>query len=261
MIDVHDVLRTKVLRSFFKLNGTPVFTIDKGRKEKQQLIEGKIPFQELKHTQQRYLDVFTQAGFKTELKENAFLKLEVNQVVKNLVTSFELKESQKIIGIAPFAAHDSKELGLYKIKELIKNLIEEENQFVILFGGGKGEQDKLEQLESEFEGCVSIVGKLQFNEELMLMKELDVMVAMDSGNMHLASLVNTKVVSIWGATHPYLGFSPYNNKDFMVQVSRKNLPCRPCTVYGKLKTETDKECAKKAMDRISVKMIIDKIKL
>lgn len=261
VIDVHDVLRTKVLRSFFKLNGTPVFTIDKGRKEKQQLIEGKIPFQELKHTQQRYLDVFTQAGFKTELKENAFLKLEVNQVVKNLVTSFELKESQKIIGIAPFAAHDSKELGLTKIKELIKNLIEEENQFVILFGGGKAEQEKLEQLESEFEECVSIVGKLQFNEELMLMKELDVMVAMDSGNMHLASLVNTKVVSIWGATHPYLGFSPYNNKDFMVQVSRKNLPCRPCTVYGKLKTESDNECAKKAMDGISVKMIIDKIKL
>ena len=48
--------------------------------------------------------------------------------------------------------------------------------------------------------------------ELNLMSHLDVMLSMDSANMHLASLVNIPVVSVWGATHPYAGFmvSPQN---------------------------------------------------
>jgi ADP-heptose:LPS heptosyltransferase len=259
VLDLHDVLRTKVLGSFFKLSGTPVFTIDKGRKQKQQLIDGKIRFQELKHTQERYLDVFARADFKTSLKPDAFLRTETNQVVREVVSSFNLKENQKLIGIAPFAAHESKELGLAKIKDLIKELTVKQSYFVVLFGGGKVEKEKLEQLATEFEHCESIVGKLQFNEELILIKQLDTMVAMDSGNMHLASLVGTKVVSIWGPTHPFLGFSPYNNKDYMVQVSIEELPCRPCTVYGKLKTESNKKCARKAMKGISIEMIMNKI--
>lgn len=259
VIDLHDVLRTKVLRSFFKIAGTPVFKINKGRKEKKQLIEGKIPFLELKHTQQRYLDVFDKAGFNTILNQNAFLKIELNHLVKTLVSNFKLKENQKLVGIAPFAAHESKELGLTKVRELLSQLTNKEQHFVVLFGGGKLEQEKLEKLASENSNCISIIGKLGFNEELMLMKKLDVMIAMDSGNMHLASLVGTKVVSIWGPTHPFLGFSPYNNKETMVQVNRKDLPCRPCTVYGKLQTDSDKECAKQSMEKISIEMILEKL--
>jgi ADP-heptose:LPS heptosyltransferase len=57
------------------------------------------------------------------------------------------------------------------------------------------------------------------------------MVTMDSANMHLASLVATPVVSIWGATHPYAGFMGWNQSiDNAVQT---DLPCRPCSIYGK----------------------------
>ena len=68
-------------------------------------------------------------------------------------------------------------------------------------------------------------------EELELMKKLDVMVSMDSANMHLASLVGTRVVSIWGATHPYAGFLGWGQRmDDCVQ--RDDLKCRPCSIYG-----------------------------
>lgn len=257
VIDLHDVLRTKVIRTFFKLAGVPVFVIDKGRKEKKQLIKGKRPFRKLKHTQIRYAEVFKAAGIKGELEKEAFLKIRVNSKVEEFILETKNK-GKKIIGIAPFAAHKSKELGLSKIKELIKKLTEQQH-FLFLFGGGRDEQVKLNKLASEFKNCKSIVGELTFLEELMLMSKLDCMIAMDSGNMHLAALVNTKVVSIWGATHPYLGFSPYNNKDYMVQVPKEDLPCRPCTVYGKLKTDADKQCAKKAMDGISIDMIVEKL--
>lgn len=258
VVDLHDVLRTKILRLFFQMSGVPVYVIDKGRKEKQQLIKGKIPFKALKHTQVRYLDVFKKAGMHSELKKDAFLEVNINSKVKQFISDKSNVE-QKLIGIAPFAAHESKELGLSKIKKVIRTLTEEQQCFVFLFGGGAKEQQQLDKLSEQFEHCKSIVGLLSFSEELMLMSKLDAMIAMDSGNMHLASLVNTKVVSIWGATHHYLGFSPYNNEKYMVQVPKEDLPCRPCTVFGKLKTEADKRCAQKAMDGISVEMILEKL--
>lgn len=42
-----------------------------------------------------------------------------------------------------------------------------------------------------------MIGKLNMRTELNLMSHLDVMLSMDSANMHLASLVNIPVVSIW----------------------------------------------------------------
>ena len=62
------------------------------------------------------------------------------------------------------------------------------------------------------------------------MSQLDTMVSMDSANMHLASICGTRVVSVWGATHPYAGFMGWNQSvDDAVQL---DMPCRPCSIYG-----------------------------
>jgi len=52
--------------------------------------------------------------------------------------------------------------------------------------------------------------------------------------MHLASLVGTKVFTIWGGTHPNAGFRPFlqNADEQMIQVPIEELPCRPCSVFG-----------------------------
>ena len=66
--------------------------------------------------------------------------------------------------------------------------------------------------------------------EQVLMSHLDVMLSMDSANMHLASLVHVPVVSVWGATHPYAGFMGWGQSvDRAVQL---DMPCRPCSVFG-----------------------------
>ena len=62
------------------------------------------------------------------------------------------------------------------------------------------------------------------------MRQLDVMVSMDSANMHLASLVGTPVVSVWGATHPYAGFMGFGQKE--ENAIQLDMPCRPCSIYG-----------------------------
>ena len=55
--------------------------------------------------------------------------------------------------------------------------------------------------------------------------------------MHLASLTSTPVVSVWGPTHPFLGFSPLFNDEYIVQLNEEELPCRPCSVYGKIRNK------------------------
>ena len=101
---------------------------------------------------------------------------------------------------------------------------------VFLFGGGKKEQEVFDTWIAKYPSIVSMIGKLNMCTELNLMSHLDVMLSMDSANMHLASLVNIPVVSIWGATHPYAGFMGW--KQLPINTVQLDLPCRPCSVYG-----------------------------
>ena len=60
------------------------------------------------------------------------------------------------------------------------------------------------------------------------------MITMDSANMHLASLTNTNVISIWGSTHPCLGFGPLNNGEYVIKAFEDEELNRPLSVYGKV---------------------------
>jgi ADP-heptose:LPS heptosyltransferase len=112
----------------------------------------------------------------------------------------------------------------------------------------------LERLAENRE-CVELTaGHLSFCDELRLMNSLDVMLSMDSANMHLASLVDIPVVSVWGATHPYAGFYGYNQNP--INAVQVDMPCRPCSVFG------NKPCRYGAYDcfnQIKPEMIVEKI--
>jgi ADP-heptose:LPS heptosyltransferase len=70
-------------------------------------------------------------------------------------------------------------------------------------------------------------------EELAVVSSLDIMVSMDSANMHIASLFGVPVVSIWGATHPFSGFMGWGQS--VALAVQSNLECRPCSVFGNRK--------------------------
>lgn len=139
-------------------------------------------------------------------------------------------QGEKWIGIAPFAAHKGKIYPLEKMERVIELLLEREpNCRIFLFGGGAEERELLTQWESRHDRCTcALLGSL-YN-ELVLMSHLDTMVSMDSANMHLASLTGTRVVSVWGATHPFAGFMGWNQSP--ADAVQTTLPCRPCSIFG-----------------------------
>ena len=69
-----------------------------------------------------------------------------------------------------------------------------------------------------------------FVDEYALFSKCDVMLTMDSANMHLASLVGLKAITIWGATSPACGFLGYG-QDASNDI-QLDLACRPCSIYG-----------------------------
>ena len=223
--DLHNVLRSKILKFFF--TGRRVVQIDKGRSEKKALTSGKL-FQQLKTTHQRYAEVFEQLGYPIDLSQPLFPeKAKISSKLETYISN----SASKTIGIAPFAAHRSKMYPLDQMEELIATLSKDYN--IVLFGGGKNEVEQLDKIEAKYNHVRSVAGKLSLEEELALIAHLDVMLSMDSGNGHLAAMLGVKVITIWGVTHPYAGFAPFNQpEDYAIVADRAQYPLIPTSIYG-----------------------------
>lgn len=133
------------------------------------------------------------------------------------------------IGIAPFARYDTKIYPISMTEEVI-SILTSQNINVYLFGGRGEEQKLLESWASKFPNCTSVAGKFSLSKEMAIMASLQVLLSMDSSNQHICSLVGTKVITVWGATSPICGFTPYMQTPDLGILSRIN--CQPCSIAG-----------------------------
>lgn len=248
--DLHDVLRSKYIRNTLKIKGSNVAYIDKGRKEKKGLTKcGYMNHPPLISSFSRYSRVFHKLGFKIDDNKFEHFKL------LPLPTSFREKlQSDHYIGVAPFAKHSGKIYPLEKMKNVIHTLSQQPNIHIFLFGFGKNEDEYFQECCTLGANVHNLAGKYKMIDEVAIMQRLDVMLSMDSANMHLASLAGIPVVSIWGATHSHAGFMGW--KQSLINTLEIPLPCRPCSVFG------DKPCKYgdyRCMSNIKENTIIDKL--
>jgi ADP-heptose:LPS heptosyltransferase len=230
IIDLHNVLRSMILRFLFRLTGTGVKVIDKGRIEKRSLVSGKKKIR-LKHSVERYCDVFAKAGFPVQPSRDKWIIPSPRIVLNN----WYLSEMQGVlnIGVAPHAKHKLKIWPEENMVSLLR-LISENRKCKFWLFGGLEDAGRLNELQVKVPHTVSLAGKLSLDEELVFMSKLDFMIAMDSSNMHMAALLGIKVISIWGGTDPLSGFSAWMQPDhFSIRIPVEDLSCRPCTIYGK----------------------------
>ncbi|RRQ50010.1 glycosyltransferase family 9 protein [Maribacter algicola] len=229
--DLHNVLRSNILKIFFKLNGIPIEQLDKGRKEKRELTSGKIKeLNPLIPMYLRYQSVFKRHGFEFPV-HNVHI-LEKHRLVADLGSSF-FPKGKKVVGIAPFAAFSGKIYPLALMEILISELAAMKDVKILLFGGGQKERTVLEDWEQQYAGCTSVAGKLPFKAELALISNLEVMISMDSANGHLAAMYGVPVITLWGVTHPAAGFAPFGQSvENQIVSNRKEFPLIPTSVYG-----------------------------
>lgn len=252
LADLHENLRTRILRNLFRFTDMRIAILDKGRPEKKALTRKKNKqVVALKATTQRYAEVFAGLGFPFSLKNT--LKKQPEYLNTNVLQLSGKKGAQKWIGVSPFAQHAQKVYPLDKMETVLTALAAGGHR-IFVFGGGQEQQKIAEKWTITTKNTTSVIGKLNLSEELSLISNLDVMLSMDSSGMHLASLKGVPVISVWGATHPNAGFLGYGQS--LTNCIQIDLACRPCSIYG------NKPCHRgdfACMNQLSESLIIQKI--
>ncbi|MEF9930733.1 MAG: glycosyltransferase family 9 protein [Bacteroidales bacterium] len=242
--DIHNVLRSRVIRYYLMLHGIPSKVIDKNRAKRRELTKrSNKNLTPINSSQRNYEDVLVAL----KLKDLNFSNMPITYAKNNNI-------GVRKIGIAPFAKHKGKCWPLEYMEEVVLALSKDHNNKIILFGGGTEEEKILMGWEQKYSNTQSIVGKYTLAQELEIIKGLDIMVSMDSANMHFASFERVPVVSIWGATHPSAGF--YGWGQDIKNAIQINLSCRPCSIYG------SKECRRgdyACLKEIKPQMVVSKI--
>jgi ADP-heptose:LPS heptosyltransferase len=238
--DLHNVLRSKVVRTLFALSGKKVAATDKGRTEKKAItrLTHKV-IAPLKPMVERHVDTFKQLGFSIDVSSRSVgTQFPEKAVLSEEIISFTGTKNKNWIGIAPFAQYESKVYPQDLMQQVIDALAENKNNHLFLFGGGPTEIQKLQQLQNKHDNVIVVAGKLAFEAEIQLISNLDVMLSMDSGNSHIAAMLGVKVITLWGATHPYAGFKPFNQPDaFCLTADRTQYPLLPTSIYGNKKVK------------------------
>jgi ADP-heptose:LPS heptosyltransferase len=250
--DLHDNLRSRAISTFFRLTGTNIKRIDKGRAEKKALtrLNNKI-LKPLRQTVERYADVFRELGFKIQLSHKLTqASQEIPAKAKDLLGN----NTKKKLGISPFAQHIYKVYPLDKMEHVVSELSNSGYE-IFIFGGGKAEQEVAENWQKKHRNTHNLIGDFNLSEELAIISNLDLMLSMDSSGMHMASLVGVPVISVWGPTHPFAGFLGYGQSESdCIQIDHPN---RPNSIYG------NKPCmcgVESCMDLIDPEIIVNKIK-
>lgn len=234
VVDLHAVLRSVIVSCFLRILCLPrilrVSRISKGRREKRRLIrQQEKVLKPLMHTVQRYARTLERAGYPVKLlpRERAVDFHPLPPSLQQL-----LAETSCAVGVAPFAKHEGKCYPEPRMSRLLMLLLEQ-GITPLIFGGGASELKQMRAWRGRFPGVVLVPDySLSLQGEISLMASLPLMLTMDSANMHLASWAGTRVLSIWGATHPYAGFLGWGLDPTEAVIQRENLPCRPCSVFG-----------------------------
>ncbi len=240
--DMHHVNRVVGACWLFKLHGIKVKSIRKERWKRRQLTRKRDKKKEwLKPSWQRYDEVFDACGLDKGTLDTTTIKPNPH-------------DGKKRIGIAPFAQHRGKIWPEEKVRELIALLSKDQDNDILLFGS-RQESARLEEWSKGYGNVTSIAGRQAFECELKTIASLDVMVSMDSANMHFASCYGVPVVSIWGATHKSCGFYGWRqDKEWCIE---REMVCRPCSMFG------NKPCLYgdyKCLTEITAKEVADKIR-
>ena len=235
VLDLQDVIRTWIICAAFRMKGKPVYILDKIRKKYPPLMRRENKkLEPLPTVIERYADVFRAAGLAytesfTSLYESRPADLSKMEAIAGVKTG-------KWLGVAPFARYQGKVYPIDEMEQVVATLSKREDLTLFLFGAKGYEEAVLEEWAYRYPRVKNVVGKYTLDNELALISQLDLLLSMDSANMHFASLVGTRVLSVWGATHIYTGFYGYRQRP--EDVIGLPLPCRPCSQFGQ------KECSR-----------------
>ena len=219
VVDLHSNLRSAKLRNI----GKKYVKYNKDTFKKFLFVKFSVDRLKSKHTVERYFDTVEKMGVKNDNEGLDFFLSKKDEID---FTVFP----KPYITFAIGGTHFTKKLPTEKIISICKK----RNETVVLIGGPEDfEIGKI--IESNCDNVINTCGKYNINESAFIVNNSDLLITHDTGMMHIAAALGKKIFSIFGGTHPNLGFTAYkpNSENRIIQI--ENLDCRPCHRYGKSK--------------------------
>jgi heptosyltransferase-2 len=253
IIDLHHNLRTLRVKKALNI---PAHSFHKLNIEKFIFVKLKWNVMPKLHIIDRYMETVKEFGVYNDSEGMDYFIPPKDEVpIKDIPASHHAGFVAIVIG----ASFYTKKLPVYKLQELCTKL----DHPIILLGGKEefyeGERIKKVDHIKVYNAC----GKFSLNESADLVRQSKVVIAHDTGLMHIAAALKKQVIAIWGSTTPSFGMVPYYGRNFLTQralpyddVQVHKLWCRPCTKIGR------NRCPQghfKCMKNISIDEIIQKV--
>ncbi|MCP4685532.1 MAG: HAD-IIIA family hydrolase [bacterium] len=221
LLDLHGSMRSWLARKLITANSKIVYP--KRRLERRAAVRRKLIPRAFSHTIDLYNNSLSQLGLATPCRR---------PLLKPSAASEKLPfedSSEPIVVVAPGAAHPTKQWPLERFSETARILHAEVGARIVwaVTSADVGSSGPGADLPPD--SFVELVD-CPIEKLAAVMELAQVTVANDSGIAHLSSAVGTPVVSVFGPTHPALGFSPRGFGDRVIEVDEA---CRPCSLHGK----------------------------
>ena len=252
--DIHNNLSSRILRLFFKLSFTRVKAIDKGYFELKRLTHPtKKTMKPLTPQHYRYVEVISRLGFALDVNKHKF---PIKPGLQKSSLEIELPADRKWIGISPFAAHPGKTYPLDLMQKVVGYL--QQQHTVFLFGHGSKEAAQIHIWAKAYPHVIPHALEMPFSDQLDLIANLDAMISMDSANGHLAANFGVPVITLWGMTHPFLGFSAFGQNNHLL-VNREKFPKVPTSANGKTVPKGYRDAMRTITPEEVIEMVLEKI--
>ena len=138
-----------------------------------------------------------------------------------------IKSNKKILTICPGAAFGPAKQWPAEYHAQIANTMLNNNWEIWLLGAGADMQiiNKINTLTNN--KCYVFGNTASLTNKIDLLKMSDIVVANDSGLLHITCAVNTPVIAIYGSTTPEFT-PPLSDNNIILSIPTKNLSCKPC---------------------------------
>ncbi len=189
----------------------------------------KVTYDQDKHEVECFLDILKADNIEIQddYLENWTDIISVEKV-KNIFKEKNIKEDKIKVLVHATSGNKSKEWGNKNFAKVIEYLVNQKNAY-IFHVGTKADNTVYDQILKEInintkENIINLCADMSIQDSLALINEMDFVLGVDSGTLHLAASLNKPVIGIYGPMNP-IKWKAWGNGHVALYSDRECIPC------------------------------------
>jgi len=230
MVDIHNNFRSVYLR---RLPNATVVKIRKYKFKRFLLVKlGWNVYKKITPVYQRYINTVAPFGVEDDgLGLEFFLDPDVAQQVLVDLQHRDFNPKCLTIAVAAGAGFATKRWPVEHYINVARHFVQHHNAQLLLLGDTNEMEISNQIAESLPDATMNLTGQYSLMQSACALNHAHLVLANDTGLMHLATALNKPTVAIFGPTTRELGVFP--TRENVTVVEHPNLSCRPCTHIGR----------------------------